>query len=287
MKNEKMKKNSEYGQKGQSSKSKRNVPTPRFQERVVTKSPAQYITKPEKPKRNKSQSETKPQQVRTYPNGLQFINQLVLKELNKVSTSYKVTDEFNLSKHEAIEIEGWKLWKNKLNKLVVVPASVSDDARRYYTFDYEPGVIYFIQPTLPNQVPYVYYRGTKFREFLEKYQINKVIRKDPNGLFAGKMKRSSDGLYWEDEFAVFTDGNTDYSANKDLSLCNHTTINNIAIDQIKCIEVRDTVSVSILTQSSTDEHGKVSIYRTLITQENIYNIEDQIIVLSNKISAYF
>jgi hypothetical protein len=90
--------------------------------------------------------------------------------------------EFNYTKNEPLKVKGWLLWKSVQGQLIVMPENKRKD-ERFYPFELADGFVFLVDK--PNS-KYAYFHDYKFQEFLEKYGIHRVVRKDPNGEYQGR-----------------------------------------------------------------------------------------------------
>jgi hypothetical protein len=107
--------------------------------------------------------------------------------------------EFNYTKLKPLKAGAWLIWKSAQGQLIVMPEN-RVKGQRFYPFEFADGFVFLVNK--PNS-QYAYFHATKFQEFLEKYGIHRVTRKDPNGEYQGRndVQRNTVSV-----FSCVTDG---------------------------------------------------------------------------------
>lgn len=179
------------------------------------------------------------------------------------------TAEFNYTKPEPMQVEGWLLWKSVNGQLIAMPENKRDD-ERFYPFEFADGFVFLVDK--PN-ARYAYFHELKFQQFLEKYGIHRVVRKDPNGEYQGRndTQRNTVSI-----FSFATDGKWDETTSSQLRM------DETPIVQMKhastFINVTDATFVVFeqIAYRTDDSDVEPFILRQLVSDYDIFSLEDEI-----------
>jgi hypothetical protein len=184
-----------------------------------------------------------------------------------------VAADFAFQKNEPLEVDGWQIWKSATDKLIVMPKDKRDD-QRYYTFDLEDGILYLV--TKPGS-QYAYFHNSAFNEFVKKYGITRVLRREPNGEYQGRNDTHKNTV---STFLLVTDGDAAEFESSQSRIDEEplvamkfptvfTVVKNASFVLFEQIAYRQDI------ETGSDE-DKPFMLRQLVTDFNIFDLEDSI-----------
>lgn len=180
-----------------------------------------------------------------------------------------VTHEIRIDdKFQNVELAGWKVWVNKEGRLIAAPADKTDTTRKFRTFTYEPGILYIVEATADRN-SIVYFRTDTFKVFLDKYKISKIFNADPTGVYEGFRGENNGNQY--NAYIVSNNGDIGTS---DITFDGHDVI--VSDRHPNVYFLVDGASIVIFDKVTEKPDGSLSLFRMLITKENILKCEKEI-----------
>jgi len=179
------------------------------------------------------------------------------------------TEEFNYNKQNPMKVDGWLVWKGASDILVVMPENKKQN-ERYYKFPFEDGYLFLTEK--PN-MRYAYFHDRKFQDFLDRYNINRVMHKDPNGEYQG---RNDTSLNTVSVFSFVTDGDWEEGDKSMLRMDEQPILSMNKANVFVKVKNATFVLVEQVAYRTDDANIEPFVLRMLVSDYDIYSLEHEI-----------
>lgn len=179
-------------------------------------------------------------------------------------------DEFTYSKDKPLTVENWLLWKNAAGNLVVLPAD-RRQGEEFKVYRLEDGVVHMVET--PEGRRFSYFHQIDIANYLKRYNITRILRKDPNGEYWGRNKIRS-GIV--SEYSFGTDGTWVESDTTALSETDKPKVAMKYHNRVITVSNATFVVFEQVTYQETDETREPFFSRVLVTMYDPFSIEEDV-----------
>jgi hypothetical protein len=187
----------------------------------------------------------------------------------KITKIEIITAEFNYTKPEPLKVEGWLLWKSVQGQLIALPDNKRED-ERFYPFEFIDGFVFLVDKPGSR---YAYFHEHKFQQFLEKYGIHRVLRKDPNGEYQGRTDTHRNTV---SVFSFVTDGKWQVSEASELRMDNEPIVQMKNASTFVTVGEATFVVFEQIAYRQDEADVEPFILRQLVSDYDIFALEAEI-----------